>query len=48
MAKSKKKATKSKVKCAGRKANGALKKGYKNVKGRSCPVKVTKKRSKKK
>lgn len=47
MAKSKKKAAK-KPKCEGRKANGALKKGYKNVKGRSCPVKVTKKRSKKK
>jgi hypothetical protein len=37
-----------KAKCKGRKANGAVKPGYKNVKGKSCPVKVAKKRKTKK
>lgn len=31
------------TKCAGRKANGQLKKGYKNKKGGGCPVPVKKK-----
>ena len=35
---------KKKKKCAGRKANGQLKKGWKNAKGRSCPIRARKKR----
>lgn len=30
---------KAKVKCAGRKANGAIKTGYTLKRGKSCPVK---------
>jgi len=37
-------AKKKKKKCEGRKANGQLKKGYRNVKGRSCPIKAKKKK----
>ncbi len=35
---------KPKKKCPGRKANGQLKKGWKNVKNRSCPIPAKKKR----